>query len=473
MPQFGFETRAKVGYVIVTLLLAVGMALSVHEHSIMADSQIARLRAEEQEITLVVWLRWTSELIVSSGRGYLLSGDPDLLKQVQTATSRFDDTLRALQATQAGNREGLPRAAEAEQAVRDFIRVQEDLLAARQQSKDTQVLVNRFETELLPLRNQLDRALDRLVDYKTEMLADFYRAARTARSGLERRMYALLGLLVLAGFGVAWFFGKRLGRAYKQELKALETARRSLATRDELMGMVAHDLRNPLGAITMKAALLRTGGNSDQTRQRAESIENIAIRMEYLIKSMLDAATMEAGRFSVTPVPCAVEDVLCETVAMFAPSFTSKQIRFEQCVSPGLTVLADRERVIQVLSNIIGNALKFTPPGGVVTLSVEKRGAEAYLTVRDTGPGIPREHLPRLFDRFWQDETAKKKGTGLGLFIAKAIVDAHHGRIWAESEVGQGATFHFTLPLAEPGGRSAPSADNELELPGSASAAAG
>jgi len=230
---------------------------------------------------------------------------------------------------------------------------------------------------------------------------------------------------------------------------ALETARKAVAARDELMAIVAHDLRNPLGAITMQAELLRNSADSDRTRQRAESIDKVAMRMEYLIKTMLDVATLEAGRFTVNVACCPVADLLRGTTDMFGALAASKQVRFEQSAKePGLALLVDRERVIQVLSNIIGNALKFTPPGGRVTLSVERQGTMALFGVRDTGPGIPAGNVPRVFERFWT-ETPGKKGTGLGLFIAKGIVSAHGGRIWVESKMGHGTVFFFTLPIAE------------------------
>jgi len=112
--------------------------------------------------------------------------------------------------------------------------------------------------------------------------------------------------------------------------------------------------------------------------------------------------------------------------------------------------------VLQVFSNLVGNALKFTPQGGCVTLTAEPQGAMVRFAVLDTGPGIAPEHLPRIFDRFWKNETSGTRGTGLGLFIAKGIVEAHQGRIWVESSIGQGAAFYFTLPIAEPAASQVP-----------------
>ena len=113
-------------------------------------------------------------------------------------------------------------------------------------------------------------------------------------------------------------------------------------------------------------------------------------------------------------------------------------------------VAADRDRVLQVFGNLLGNAIKFTPAGGTVTIGAVNDGVEVRFSVCDTGPGIPPEHVPHVFDRYWQAKSTAKLGTGLGLSIAKGIVEAHAGRIWVESEPGRGASFIFTLPCAEP-----------------------
>jgi signal transduction histidine kinase len=446
------------GYAILTLLLALGMAFSVRRFSSVAEAQIDRLRAKEHEITLVERLRWSSELIVSHGRGYLISGDPELLEQAKRARARFDEHVGALR-DHALSPVGLERVTEVEQAARHLVRMQEELLAARQRTRtgdDASDLVRRFDEELRPRHRDLEGALARLVEHKQDVLKQLYDDAKAERARLELWLEGLLGLLVLAGLGIAWYFTKLLGGPYHKAREARDAARLALAARDELMGIVAHDLRNPLGAIALKAAWLRRGADSERTRQQAESIEHVSLRMERLIRTMLDVTTMQASRFSVTPKPCAVEDLLHETMEMFGPLSESKQVRFEQSLKePGLVIRAEWERVLQVLSNLLGNALKFTPQSGQVTLSVDRDGAMARFAVLDSGPGIPPQNLTSIFERFWKDETPGKKGTGLGLYIAKGIVDAHGGRIWVESEVGQGARFYFTLPIAEAAGHEA------------------
>jgi signal transduction histidine kinase len=442
------EATVIVGFAILAMLMALGMAYSIRRSQTEAKAQIDGIRTQENEITQVERLRWVAEIIVSSGRGYLLAGEPSLRAQLQDSQAEFN---RALNAFRNANLSPAGRALahDAEQAAHHFIRAQHDLLGARQASADPRGLAARFEKELLPLSRDLEASLTRFVEYKEGLLRDHYGRVNEASAHLARRLYGLIAVIVLASIGVAWRLSRRLGLAFRREQEALGAARKAITARDDLMGIVAHDLRNPLGAITMKAALMRMRAESERTRKQAESIENVAMRMEYLIRTMLDVTTLEAGRFTVTLARCPISDLLRETADMFGALAASKEVRFEQSAKePELALLVDHERVLQVLSNLIGNALKFTPAGGHVTLSVERQGHMACFGVLDTGPGIAAENLPRVFERFWR-EPSKKKGTGLGLFIAKGIVDAHGGRIWVESELGHGTRFLFTLPIVE------------------------
>ena len=442
-----FEMKARVGFATVLALLTFGMALSIQQLASVSNEQTATLRAEEREITLVERLRWNSELIVSSGRGYLLSADARLLERMEAAADRFDENVRALRASPLSP-EAVTLVGGVEAAAAAFRGVQEELLTARRSSGDPAALVQRFERELLPLRAVLDRSLDGLIERKDVALRAAYDKARARRDRVVLQLHGLVGLLVLIGLVLTRYFSRLLGRAYKLEGQALATAQRAVAARDELMGVVAHDLRNPLGAIMMKAQLLATGGDLDKMRRQAESIASVATRMEHLIRSMLDVATLEAGRFTVTTEPCPVTTLVADVNEIFVPQAASKEVALDSRVDDALWVHADRERVIQVLSNLLGNALKFTPAGGRVTVDVRNGDGVAYFAVTDTGPGIRAEDAAHIFDRFWKRETGGKKGTGLGLFIAKGIVDAHRGKIWVESAVGQGTTFHFTLPTA-------------------------
>ncbi|HEX6260456.1 MAG TPA: PAS domain S-box protein [Woeseiaceae bacterium] len=230
---------------------------------------------------------------------------------------------------------------------------------------------------------------------------------------------------------------------------ALEATR----ARDELLGIVAHDLRNPLQAILMNAQLLRRAGGQPERRslESSEAIERSAARMARLIDDLLDLTRMEAGRLSVARERVPVDKLVADCVAPQQALATSASLELRSSVASDVPdVWGDHDRLLQVLENLVGNAIKFTAPGGRITVGAARDGGDVRFWVADAGAGIPAEHLPHLFDRFWQAHTAERRGAGLGLPIAKGIVESHGGRLSVESNPGRGSTFSFSIPLALP-----------------------
>lgn len=237
-----------------------------------------------------------------------------------------------------------------------------------------------------------------------------------------------------------------LGRQVQREQQAVRA-------RNELVAVVSHDLRSPLTVIHIQAGrLLRhaTGDSPASVRVRtaAERVQTAVNRMDALIRNLLDLTRIEAGRFEVRPQPEPVRELIEEALVIARPLAEAKQLSLIDEVQEDRLVLVDRERVFQVLSNLLGNAIKFTPSGGRILLRVQPRRDDVEFTVADNGPGLSPEQLPRVFDRYWQARETSHRGTGLGLFIARGIVEAHGGEISAESVPGAGATFRFTLPAA-------------------------
>ncbi|MGH7552783.1 MAG: GAF domain-containing sensor histidine kinase, partial [Longimicrobiales bacterium] len=226
----------------------------------------------------------------------------------------------------------------------------------------------------------------------------------------------------------------------------------ALTTRDEVLAIVSHDLRNPLHTIGMSVQLLQDITLDETERQRhLDMIGRAKDRMDRLIQDLLDVARVEAGiTLSVERRKESPSAVIREACESFVVSAREKRLRFE-CIVPEVLpeVLLDGDRILQVLCNLIGNAIKFTPEGGRVDVRAVEDRRMLLVSVRDTGPGIPQEDLDRIFQAFWQAPGGARLGAGLGLTIAQAIVEQHEGRISVSSREGKGSTFSFTLPLAE------------------------
>jgi signal transduction histidine kinase len=242
-------------------------------------------------------------------------------------------------------------------------------------------------------------------------------------------------------------------RLLEREHAARTAAEDAVRARDEVLRIVAHDIGNSLSAVKIHALVLErtlpAGEAGAEARKRTSAIRDLTVQLDRLRQDLLDVAAIEAGRLSMEPAEVDLAAVVDEAVAALAAVAAEKGVALSASVAPGLPrVRADRERVLQVLGNLCGNAVKFTPAGGSVTVRAEAADGAVRVACVDTGPGIALEDLPHVFDRFWQARSTRRAGAGLGLAIAHGIVEAHGGRISAESSPGQGSTFAFTLPVA-------------------------
>jgi signal transduction histidine kinase len=230
-----------------------------------------------------------------------------------------------------------------------------------------------------------------------------------------------------------------------------DAVRQAVRARDEALGDVAHDLRTPLNAIALWTSFLQQEA-ADHAAAPQDALERImrsTARAERMVRDLLDTARVESGRLTVTPERQDTADLLAEGVEAVRPAATAALVSLEVDVAPDVPpVLADRSRALQVIENLAGNAVKFAPRGTAVTVGARRDGGEVVFRVADRGPGLPPESLAHVFDRFWQARRADRRGAGMGLAIARGIVEAHGGRIWVESTPGVGATFFFTLPVA-------------------------
>lgn len=253
-------------------------------------------------------------------------------------------------------------------------------------------------------------------------------------------------------------------RALAQEQQARTVAERAARARDEVLAIVAHDLRNPMHTILTSAMVI--GETLDELAKhgpaaaRAPLITDLktydqAIResirsMDRLICDLLDVSRMEAGSFGIRQQAVEIRPLIDESLRLFGPQARARKITLVSAADADLLpVYGDRDRLVQVLSNLLGNALKFTGAGGRVLVRARNGDSAVQICVEDSGAGIPAADLPHIFDRYWRPDRALRSGAGLGLAICKGIVDAHGGRIWVESTLGRGTTIHFVVPSAE------------------------
>ena len=262
-------------------------------------------------------------------------------------------------------------------------------------------------------------------------------------------------LILIATDGLAWQhrpkFAESLGAVTALSLDNKRLYRNAmLATRarDDMLGIVAHDLRNPLQVISIDASALRRNPEPE-AKSIGDDISAAVRRMNRLIQDLLDVTRIETGKLTVKPSRCPVSELIEDTIHSQEVLASAAAVQIRTAIPNAVPeVLADRDRILQVFENLISNALKFTEPGGEITLNARARDGEVEFSVSDTGPGIAEADLPHVFDRFWQGSVGKRHGAGLGLAIVKGIVEAHGGQVRVTSIVGKGSTFYFTLPRA-------------------------
>ena len=228
-------------------------------------------------------------------------------------------------------------------------------------------------------------------------------------------------------------------------------SQKAVRAREHVLAIVSHDFRNALGAIATSARLLLIAPtDEEQRKRRLQTIVRVAERMTRLVRDLLDVSRLQGGHtLSINPSEHEVRPLVQEACDSFRSAMEEKLISLE-CNGTGSVpnVFVDRDRILQVLTNLVGNAVKFTPEGGMIAVGAGATDGEVRFSVSDTGPGIIAEEMSHIFDRFWQATRTASLGTGLGLPIAKGIVEAHGGTIWVESQPGVGTTFYFTVPTA-------------------------
>lgn len=314
--------------------------------------------------------------------------------------------------------------------------------------------VGRFEDEGWRIRKDGSRfwanvVITALHDHAGKLVG-FAKVTRDLTSRREAEEQARQLAAEQAAHAEAAAQNEELQRLNEELESALALAEHSTRVRDDVLAVVAHDLRNPVHTVLGAAGVVEVIPTGEAHNRHVQMIQRAARRMERLISDLLDVASIENGTLSVRTAPVDLTALVSDAVEMVGPQARERNIDIEREIEPGIpTVMGDHDRLMQVLSNLLGNGIKFTPEGGKVRLRLARIEDEVVVSVADNGVGISPTDLPHVFDRFWRARDTKSKGVGLGLSIASGIVEAHGGRIWAESELGVGTTMTFALPVKE------------------------
>ncbi len=239
---------------------------------------------------------------------------------------------------------------------------------------------------------------------------------------------------------------------FTERMKLEQERDQALKAREELVAVVSHEIKNPLTIITTSLDLLKRTLSHDgqgQTERLIEQIRSATLRMGHIVSDLLDVTKIESDRFIMRQAAVDVPELITEVVAVFGPIAAKKSIHLEHGVSPDVVaVWCDRDWIFQVLPNLLANAVKFTGDGGTIRIDVDRTEDRVRFQVKDSGCGIPADQLAHVFERFWQAKHNQYLGVGLGLYIAKSVVEAHGGKIGLSSKEGEGSIFYFTLAAA-------------------------
>nr|AQQ74661.1 hypothetical protein [uncultured bacterium] len=434
-----FKQRVILGF---ALTLFAGLLIGSLSFFILHDvekSGSAAVIEYAQSVIDAERLRYAAERAMASSRGYFLTRDNRYLSLMEAERSHFAELMHVLLREHLSERERrlIDRIRAADQEHRTAL---DHVMVLRGQRGLTSSAVRHFEARVMPKRLDLEAAISAFVQHEREQMVEAQNSARRATAEGRALVAATAVVGLTLATVLAFIFARTLTRLY-------DDARRATRMRDDLLAVVSHDLRNPITAAKLSADLLTRRGADPFTREMAGRIGFALDSATALIRGLLDLAKSEAGRLVLEEGVASVPRMVDETLAVLRPMADAKGVALELAVQPDASLVCDRERVKQVLANLVSNAIKFTPGKGSVAVEVRRSDEEMVFRVRDTGRGIAPEDLPHVFDKYWQATGTTQKGAGLGLAIAKSFVEAHGGRIWVESALGQGTTFTFALPL--------------------------
>ena len=427
------------GLVLVTMFCGVMAVMTLRVTTTSAERVTSRVVDDLEALHDV---RLDAEQLVAVGRGYLITGRSTEHQHFIDLQKELDGSLQALRARERS--ELSTKIAVVELAARDYAHVVALAVEHRPPGGTLDETAQMVEENIAPKRATLQAAVDDLTDLEQSDLTNMsMRSGRVVRAvGITTLVGCLVGVAI--GLALALSTARRLNGEYQRQEREAHAAAAAAWSRKELLDIVSHDLRSPLNAIMLGLELVKGEHEDERT---VSLISHSAGKMQRLVNDLLDASQAEIAQLELDWKPHAPAALVESAREQFAGLTEAAGIGLEtHCTADG-TIVCDRGRIGQILSNLIGNAIKYTKAGDSVSLSVTSVDDRVRFAVSDHGPGIPAEEQARMFEAYKQGSKTKHRGgIGLGLYICQKLVEAHGGRIGVTSAADQGSTFWFELP---------------------------
>jgi len=454
-----FKARITAGFSIILFILVLGFVTSFLLINRATQTKDSMVRVEMEQTLDATHLLALNAKMSADHRTYLLTGDRTFIAQWEDDRQEYARTVAKLKEVVTPFGRGLVE--RAEKLERELNDLEQESVEIRAKGPLSLSMTAQLAKKLVPLRQNIVNTLRELLQHKASLLEEKKAVALQATATMKLWVTITTAVALLLSLIVGIIYSRklvglhvRLADAYSTVQEHEQSLKRAIRARDEMVAVISHELKNPLTAlgtgITLTQRLLPKDVALQNVRDVLNRIQPSLHRMNRLIADLLDITRIEARTLRVKPASTDLAATVAEVIHTYESLALDKSIELKaEITTDAQAIFGDKDRVAQVLSNLVHNAIKFTLEGGKITVRATRVGEKVQIQVVDTGKGIPPEYLPLIFDRFWQAKDTAYMGTGLGLAIAKGLVEALGGKIWVESKAGEGSTFTFTLPTVQ------------------------
>lgn len=453
------EKKALVAFLIifVTVILSAWAYAMKLRQTVAANNAV--IAVDPSALIEVERLRNLAESQIANSRAYFLLGSKALFDKQKLDKQGFAESLTNFQKKYSLSKipEIVNRLEVLQRQQQEFF---EQAMDFREKQTESKIVGQFYQSKTTPILKQVNENLDE-IKYVHNTELDRARAeAREAALGVEAQiplgMAWLTGLLVFLFIGISFLVIRVLRQRSMQVMERdglFEEAKKAVQAREEFISAISHDLKEPLGTLRQIAEYLPNFSESNSVHDSAELIKTSVVEIEHIIKNIADQKIANLEGLTLRLDQLAIDDVLEDARMMMQPLAKQRDIRLQfDSANPPVLAFLDRERVMRVMANLVGNAIKFSPKNSKVVVKVRSDQQFVNISVTDNGVGIPEKKLAEIFDHFWQAKKTANQGAGIGLAVVKTIVEAHGGTVRADSHPGHGSTFTFSLPRRRPVG---------------------